>query len=232
MSARVSGRSKAAELRSAPRGRIDVARNQQKEARDLFRRRPATERDHPVARLVELLQRLLEKAVFEAGLILHHPLHRSLRERAKRHIGRRLRIDLAFLPEGAAKKIRRELKSDDLLAPVRQRLGEFDHAGQHVGVAVDLLRVADQFSAFDHPVLDRTLGQRRQLLGAERTADPAMPGFAGSAKHWDAGGVDILSQFYPVDRCTIGYTSILQRKRAVSVCPSLIRIIARRAGMT
>ena len=63
MSARASGRSKTVWPALSASG--SHACDQQQEARDPLGRGLAAQRHHPVARLVEFLQRLLEQALFE-----------------------------------------------------------------------------------------------------------------------------------------------------------------------
>jgi hypothetical protein len=87
----------------------------------------------------------------------------------------------------------RELEADDLLASVRQALGELHHARKHVGITIDRLGVAYQFSTRFNGMLRRTLGQAHQLIGIERSADAMVTRFARLAKHGNAGVVNILT---------------------------------------
>ena len=59
--------------------RVDVARNEQQEAGDPLARGLAAERQHPIARLVQLLHRLLQYPTFQLGRLRDHSIHGRLR---------------------------------------------------------------------------------------------------------------------------------------------------------
>src|SRR5690606_10259545 len=81
----------------------------------------------------------------------------------------------------------------DLLAAVRQGLGQLDDARQDVGVALDALRLAHQLLALAGAVLVRGPGQRDELRGVERGADATMTRLAGGAENGNVVGLDIVA---------------------------------------
>ena len=144
----------AAGQQAAPRQHVEEACN-------LFLRRLAAEEEHPVARRVELVERVLEQALLQPGIFRHQPFEGRIGEGADLDVGRcfgRVRIVLGI---GAAEEVRGEQQADDLLASVRQGLGQLDGARDHVGEEVDGLLVGDDGLSRRHLLAVRDL---RKLL--------------------------------------------------------------------
>lgn len=95
--------------------------------------------------------------------------------------------------QARARLIGSELQSDDLLAAVGKRLGQFHDARKHIRETLDAPGIAHQLLAGLGLVPLRRFGEHLELLGVERSAYAAMPRLARSAEHRDACRVNILA---------------------------------------
>ncbi|GAB5461717.1 MAG: hypothetical protein HoeaKO_18080 [Hoeflea alexandrii] len=99
-------------------------------------------------------------------------------------LGGGLRADAIFLPEGTTEKIGSELQTDDLLTPIGHHLGQFDHAGNDVGVALCLQAFANQFGFGLDRAPARMLAELEKLLAGQGSADTAVTAFTSLAQQW------------------------------------------------
>src|SRR5690606_26850219 len=117
--------------------RIAVVGDQPKEARHLLLRRLSAERQHPVAGFVEFLESLAVEKMFKTGGVADQALDRPAGKDAYFGIHGRFGAHAALAEERTTHEIRRELKSNDLLAAIRHDLRELDHSVEDAAVGGD-----------------------------------------------------------------------------------------------
>ncbi|MNY18601.1 hypothetical protein D3C86_1519900 [compost metagenome] len=154
-----------------------------KEAGNLFLCRFATQRQHPVTRLVQFLQGLVVKLAFHVRHFGHHAVDNAARKETNLHIGCGFRRHLAFRQERTAEEIRCELQADDLLTAIRHHFRQLHHALQDIAIGGDEFALAEKLVAGFQLFAAGMAVEIAELLWCQRAAKTAVTRLAGAANN-------------------------------------------------
>ncbi len=143
--------------------------HQKEQARDLLLRRLAAEDEHPLARDVELIQRLLHDDVLELAALAHGRLEGGARKAAELDVGRRFGQEGTRLAARAAYELAGELQADDLASTVGGCLEKLDDAREdHSDPARLVLAIEDQIAGGRAAAVHETRKRRVRDGAAQR----------------------------------------------------------------
>lgn len=121
----------------APCKRTDLPNHHHKKAGYLFVCRLASERQHPLATLIDLAKGLEQQFCFEGRIFFEHLPQRVPGYAADLNIRTGFDPDRALVLMKSSDEIGRELKSDDLLTTIGQSLSQLEHAAHDIGIGSD-----------------------------------------------------------------------------------------------